>query len=377
VTLVELHADRPGGALVDGVHVRVEVAPQRLPPQTGVHEIRPLAVELGLELVLVDGAHQVLELLVGGQDDRRRRHLVDVSHLQPHDAVLDVIDDAHPVARADLRAAFDQLDQGHALAVERHGNSSLEIQGDGLRLVRRLLRAGDELEDVVLGGMLEVLDPATLRGAPPEVVVDRVRGSALGALARAGLDRDPVLAGVGDLLLAAHLPGAHRRDHLQLGRERGDRRLDPHLVVALAGAPVGDRVAAARARLIDGELGDQRTPERGEQRIAAAVQGVGPDRRGQVVARELLPRVHHVALERAEAHGLVAHQLVVLPRLPEVDRQAHHLRVVGVLDPLQHHARVQAPRVQQQHPLDVLGISLVGGAARGGYGVLAAHGLES
>ena len=115
---------------------------------------------------------------------------------------------------------------------------------DRLGLVGRLLGAGDELEDVVLGRVVEVLDPAPLRGAAPEVVVDRV-GRHLGA----ALDRDAVLARVGDLLLAAHLPGAHRRDRLQLRRQGRDRRLDPHLVVALAGAAVGDRVAAAlRAR---------------------------------------------------------------------------------------------------------------------------------
>src|SRR5665811_941252 len=79
---------------------------------------------------------------------------------------------------------------------------------------------GRWIED--LGHAPEVLDPAALRGAAPEVVVDRVRGD-LGA----ALDRDPVLARVGDLLLAAHLPGAHRGDRLQLRGERGHRGLDP------------------------------------------------------------------------------------------------------------------------------------------------------
>ena len=143
-----------------------------------------------------------------------------------------------------------------------------------LGLVGRLLGPGDELEDVVLGRVVEVLDPAALRGAAPEVVVDRV-GRDLGA----ALDRDAVLAGVGDLLLAAHLPGAHRGDRPQLRRQRRDRRLDPHLVVALAGAAVGDRVAAGAARVLDRELGDQRPAERGEERVAAAVEGVGLDRR--------------------------------------------------------------------------------------------------
>ena len=79
-----------------------------------------------------------------------------------------------------------------------------------------------------------------------------------GARLGAALDGDVVLARVGDLLVAAHLPVADRRDDLQLGRQRRDRAVDAHLVVALAGAAVGDRVAAGLARDVDGDLGDQR-----------------------------------------------------------------------------------------------------------------------
>ena len=157
---------------------------------------------------------------------------------------------------------------------EADRDAGLELDRHRLRLVGRQLGPGDELEDVVLGRVAEVLDPAALRGAAPEVVVDRV-GRDLGA----ALDRDAVLAGVGDLLLAAHLPGAHRGDRPQLRRQGRHRRLDPHLVVALAGAAVGDRVAAAAARVLDRQLGDQRPAERGEQRVAAAVERVGLDRR--------------------------------------------------------------------------------------------------
>ena len=63
-------------------------------------------------------------------------------------------------------------------------------------------------------------------------------------------------------------------------------------------------VSQPRRGVLDGELGDQRPAERGEQRIAAAVERVGLDRRRDVVARELLARVDDVALERAEASAL-------------------------------------------------------------------------
>ena len=120
-----------------------------------------------------------------------------------------------------------------------------------------------------LGGRrgLQVLDLQPLRGASPEVVVDRV-GSGLGA----ALDRNPVLAGVGDLLLAAHPPLAHRSDHLELGVEGRDGRLEAHLVVALAGAAVGDRVATGPPRRLDRQPRDQRAAQGGEQRVAAPVE---------------------------------------------------------------------------------------------------------
>ncbi len=245
-----------------------------------------------------------------------------------------------PIAAARL----EQLDQPEPLAVERDREAGLEADGDGLGLVRRLLGPGHQLEDVVVGGVVEVLDPAPLRGAAPEVVVDRVRRD-LGA----ALDRDPVLAGVGDLLLAAHLPGADRGDRLQLRRQGGDGGLDPHLVVALAGAAVGDRVAAAAARVFDRELGDQRPAEGGEERVAVAVDGVGADRRRQELGGEALARVDDVALESAEPARLGLDHLVVLARLAEVDGEADDLGLVVVLDPLQHHAGVEAARVEQQH----------------------------
>ena len=130
------------------------------------------------------------------------------------------------------------------------------------------------------------------------------------------------------------------------------------------------------ARVLDGELRDQRPAERGEQRVAAAVERVGLDRRRDVLARELLARVDDVAVERAEPQRLALDHLVVLAGLAEVDGQADHLGVVGVLDPLQHHARVEAAGVEQQHAVDVLGVGLVAGGARKCGRVLGAHGAE-
>ncbi len=216
----------------------------------------------------------------------------------------------------------------------------------------------DQLEDVLRGRLLEVLDHAALAGAAPEVVVDRV-----GAL-DARRHRDAVLERVGDLLVAAHLPLPDRRDDLQVGGDRRDRRLDAHLVVALAGAAVGDGVGAVGVRGLDGQLGQQRTAEGGEQRVAALVAGVGQDRRRHVVARELLLGVHHQALHGAEVDGLLAHGVEVVGRLPEVDAERDHLGVVLVLDPLEHHRGVQAARVQQHHAMNLVRLREISGDGR-------------
>ena len=216
----------------------------------------------------------------------------------------------------------------------------------------------DQLEDVVRRRLVEVLDHAALAGAAPEVVVDRVRAL------DAGRDRDAVLERVGDLLVAAHLPLPDRRDDLQVRRDGRDRRLDPHLVVPLAGAAVRDGVGAVGAGGLDGELGQQRAAERGEQRVAALIAGVGQDRRRHVVARELLLGVDHEALDRAEVDGLLAHGVEVVGRLPEVDAERDDLGVVLVLDPLEHHRGVQAARVQQHHAMDLVRLREISGDGR-------------
>ena len=357
----------PVDLLVDPVHERVQVAEQRLVPEPGVDEERPLVVEHRLEVVLVDRADELLELLVRGEDDLGRRHLVEVAHLEPDDAVLDVVHDPHAVARADLARALQQLHQAEPLAVQRPpaGRARTRSPRPPARRARRCGRVTSSKTSSRGGSSRSSIGP------PSDERPQRLSSIEYGSVSAAALHRDAVLARVLDLLLAAHLPAAHRRDDLQLGRERHDRGLDPHLVVALAGAAVGDRVAARLARLLHRDLRDQRPAERGEERVAAAVEGVGLDRRQHVVVGELLARVDHVALERAQVEGLLAHHVEVLAGLAQVHGERDHLGLVLVLDPLEHHARVEAARVEQQHAADLAGQRLV----RGGLGQRAAFDL--
>src|SRR5829696_3230809 len=288
---IELDRDLTGDVAVDGIHERVQVLAQRLLPEPRIAEVGPFAVEIPLEVVLMDRADELLELAVAAEYDRGGGNLVDVADLEPDHAILDLIDDADPVAAAQLPRPLQQLDQTEALAVQGDRTPGLEAEPDQLGLLWRALGPDDELEDVLGGGLVEVLDLTTLRGAAPEVVVDRI-GGRLGAT----FDGDAALAGIRDLLLTPHLPLPHRRDHLQLGIERGDRRLQPHLVVSLAGAAVGNRVASVLASCVDRELRDQRPPQRGEEGIAAAVKRVRLDRGEHVGLGELLAGIDHERL---------------------------------------------------------------------------------
>ena len=83
-----------------------------------------------------------------------------------------------------------------------------------------------------------------------------------------------------------------------------------------------------------------------------------------VLAGELLARVDDVAVERAELQRLALDDVVVLAGLAEVDGERDDLGLVLVLDPLEHHARVEAAGVEQQHAADLAGLREVGGDAR-------------
>src|SRR4051794_41073758 len=130
-----------------------------------------------------------------------------------------------------------------------------------------------------------------------------------------------MLARVRDLLLAAHLPLADRRDDLQLRRERRDRAVDSNLVVSLTRAAVGDRVATGGARDLDGDLGDQRAAERREERVVESIDRIRLDRGSDEVARELFARIDQLSIDGPKLKGLALDDLVILAGLAQIDRE--------------------------------------------------------
>ena len=65
--------------------------------------------------------------------------------------------------------------------------------------------------------------------------------------------------------------------------------------------------------------------------------------------------------QRPEVQRLAAHDLVVLPRLAQVDRERDDLGVVLVLDPLEHDAGVEPAAIEQQHAPDLAGLGQIAG----------------
>ena len=79
-------------------------------------------------------------------------------------------------------------------------------------------------------------------------------------------------------------------------RQRLVGQLEADLVVALAGAAVGDRVGAFEERDLDLVLGDDRPRHRGAEEVLPLVDRPGAERGEDVLAEELLAGVDDVGL---------------------------------------------------------------------------------
>jgi hypothetical protein len=124
--------------------------------------------------------------------------------------------------------------------------------------------------------------------------------------------------------------------------------LEPDLVVALAGAAVGDRVRPPAPGLLDQQLGDQRPRQGRHQRVAALVEGVGSHRRDQELGREAVPAVHHHGVGRSGGQGPLGQGRQVLT-LADVGQQGDHGATLLVDQPVHGHGRVQPARVGEHH----------------------------
>ena len=157
----------------------------------------------------------------------------------------------------------------------------------------------------------------------------------------------PLLLGEGDRLVAGHAGVADRGEHLQVRAEGADADLEAHLVVALAGAAVGDHRGAVVLRGGDEVLDDQRPGQRGDQRVAVHVEGVGLQRREAELVGVLVAHVGDDRLDRAAVERALADDVHVLAALADVAGDGDHLGAGLLGDPADGHGGVQATRVGQ------------------------------
>ena len=167
-----------------------------------------------------------------------------------------------------------------------------------------------------------------------------------------------VLLRVAERVLARHdVPFAPRRDHRELRREREIGELEAHLIVALAGAAVRERIGAEPfgAPHLTGR--DQGSRQRGAEQVAALVDGSGAQRGEAEVAHERQAQVlhHHVARAELAGPGFESFQLGALA---DVGTVANDLAAVVLAEPLHDDAGVEPARIGEhrafRRPLAVL-----------------------
>src|SRR5699024_6124353 len=149
------------------------------------------------------------------------------------------VDAAHAVLTGDLVGLLEKIDGSQALAVDADWVAVLEADDDFLRLIGGLLGGYGHAPHA--GGWAR---PAVLQDAA--VVTDVAEASVHGVRVLLGHRQFHAGGGGGvdGVLAAVQVPLAPRGYDLDVGLERVGGKLEPHLVVALAGGAVSDSVGA-------------------------------------------------------------------------------------------------------------------------------------
>ena len=248
-------------------------------------------------------------------------------HFIPTSRSFHDVQQADAVGPADLIELEDDVLDAHGLAVERHGDARLEVEGHVGRRIRRVDGRDAHFEEALLlveRHVARVLQVEALVAQVPEVLV-------LGVIRLAVyLQRHVVRLGVGYLLLAGlYVPLAPGGDDGQLGREVLERELKAHLVVALARAAVADGVRALGDGYLRQALGYDRPCQRGAEHVVLVLRARLHGRDDEVV-HELVRQVLDVELGGAGLYRLFL-QALQLVRLAHVAGDGDDLAVVVVL----------------------------------------------
>ena len=203
-----------------------------------------------------------LQDLMGLVQDAAARGLVYAPALDAHQPVFHDVRDAAAIGPAQGVELFDEADPIHLDPVQgnRHAlfKADLHIGGH----VRGILGQHAHLQEAVgpIGLVGRVLQLQPLVGQMPQVLILGIVGLP------ADLQGDVMGFRIGDLILPAlHLPGPPGGDDLHIGGQGLDGELEPHLVVALAGAAMGNGVCALGEGDLRNPLGDHRPGNGGTQ----------------------------------------------------------------------------------------------------------------
>ena len=328
-----------------------EGLPQGSEPLAVVHQIRKVHRQLALHVlgVLVDGDH--LQDLVGLVEDGAARSLIDAPVLHAHQPVFHDVQQADAVGAAQGIELFDDGAGLHLLAVDGHGPALFKVQRHIGGLVGGHGRRDAHLQEaglVVLGLVGGILQIQAFVGEVPEVLV-------LGVIGLPGdLQGHVVGLGVVDLFVTAlDVPLSPGGDDGHFGSEALDGQFETHLVVALAGAAVGDGVGTFGLGNLHQLLGDDGPGKGGTQQVLLVL---GSHHHGgdDDIVHHLVHQIRHIQLGGAGLDGLLL-QAVQFVVLAHVASHGDDLRIVVVLlQPGDDDGRVQAAGVGQYDLLDVL-----------------------
>ena len=348
--LEELHPDPARHPVLAGVDGRLQHAPLGREPEAVVDQLRIARHELVLEVGRAPVEHDALQPAPGRQQQRAAGGLIDAARLHADEAVLHQVEPADAVPAGGLVQPLQQRRRREARAVHRHRVAPLEVDLDIVGLV-----GGGGGRDGAGEHLLVRLDPRVLQRAALIGNVQQVGVGGVGRLAPlAARNRDLARLGIGDQPVAGvQVPFAPGGDHADARLERVIGKLEAHLVVALAGRAVGDGVRAGLARDLDLAPGDQRARDRGAEQILPLIERIGPEHGEDEIAHELLAQVVHIDLLHAHGLGLGAGRLQLLA-LAEIGREGHDLAAIGLPEPVQDDGGVEAARIGEHHPLDLV-----------------------
>ena len=279
--------------------------------------------------------------------DAGGRRLVDLARLDPHQAVLDHVDPADAMRAGNRCQAANQLRERHRHAVDFRRHACLEFDLHVSGRVRTLGRRLGERIDFLGRLGPRILEHPAFDRAAPEV--------SIGAVRAVNGDRhgNAVRAGVRDLIGPRHPPDPSWCDDSNGWIERARRDVDPDLVVAFAGAAMGDGARSFQARDLDQLLRNQRPAERRRQRILVFVDRSRLERRQDVLDRELVAHVDEVSPRRPDRQRACPHIVPLFP-LPEVERHRDHLGPVMLDQPRNRHRGIESTRICQNNPFHVV-----------------------